>query len=409
MKLHFLGAAREVGRSAILVETDRKMLMDYGLKIKSEDMYPLPLPSKIDLAIMSHGHLDHCGFLPGIYETCTPRTIGTKCTHEFTRLLLEDSIKLSQETHYKMKSYKLALRHMFSVDYNHPFMLGSNSITLTDAGHIPGSSMVEIEHHGKRVFYTGDFKSSNTRLHSPALPPENPPTALVIESTYYNKEHPPRPEVERALYREAIAITESGGTLLLPSFAVGRSQELIAVLRHFDPKMPIFLDGMARKACEIVARNAEFVKDPEGFKKAFSSVTYSRGKPGNKNAMKHPAVIVSTAGMLEGGPALSYLMHLNSESKVVFTGFCLENTNGWRLLNGKPLIIDGAERKFEVPVEYLDFSAHAGRKEVFEFIKKANPEKIFCIHGDEPEKFAAELAEMGFNAYAPTLGERVEV
>ena len=113
--------------------------------------------------------------------------------------------------------------------------------------------------------------------------------------------------------------------------------------------------------------------------------------------------------MMEGGPALSYLQHLNPSSRLIFTGYNVEGTNGWRILNQNKVIIDGYELDVSVPAEYLDFSAHVGRSGLIDFVKKTNPEKIILNHGDDTPGFAKELQEMGFDAAAPKNGDTIEL
>jgi putative mRNA 3-end processing factor len=125
--------------------------------------------------------------------------------------------------------------------------------------------------------------------------------------------------------------------------------------------------------------------------------------------LKKPGVVISTAGMLQGGPALGYLLRMGPESKAIFTGYCVKDTNGYNLLNSGFVEYDGVKIKPKATWSYLDFSAHAGRKELFEFAEKLAPSKIYCVHGDSCQQFADELALEGFDAHAPKLGDTVQV
>jgi len=129
-----------------------------------------------------------------------------------------------------------------------------------------------------------------------------------------------------------------------------------------------------------------------------------------RRATHEPGVIISSAGMMNGGPILNYLFNVNSESRIIFTGYCVEGTNGWMLQHKSSIIKDGEELHVDLPVGYLDLSAHAGRSDILEFIKTADPEKIILVHGDSTEEFATELRDdMGYDAIAPKIGERIIV
>ena len=134
------------------------------------------------------------------------------------------------------------------------------------------------------------------------------------------------------------------------------------------------------------------------------------GIPDKKAATRKPSIIISSAGMMNGGPILNYLFHSNAQSKLIFTGYCVEETNGWLLQNKGYIIKDEEELHVDVPWEYLDFSAHGGRADLLNFIKHANPEKIVLVHGDNTQGFANELIEnFGYDAVAPKAGEKIEI
>jgi putative mRNA 3-end processing factor len=174
--------------------------------------------------------------------------------------------------------------------------------------------------------------------------------------------------------------------------------------------VPVFVDGMGKELSRIYLKYPGYLKNAKSFRKALESVTLISSIQDRRRATSIPGVIISSAGMMSGGPVLEYLFNVNKESKIIFTGYSVEGTNGWRLLNEGHIVKDGQELTVDLPVEYLDFSAHAGRKDLLKFIKDANPEKVVLIHGDHPEIFAEELSrEFGYDAIAPLLGERIEL
>lgn len=413
VRLTFCGAAREVGRSAILLETGKRLMLDYGVKLGSRSEYPMPLQGSIDAYILSHAHLDHCGSSPMLYETANVPCFTTYPTEALSSLLIKDSMKISRLrgehvpfSSFSLKKYESAF---IPLGYRKPFQLSSDvRVTLLDAGHIPGSAMVEVYAEHKRVLYTGDFKLEPTRLHAGA-DLEEKVDILVMESTYSDEDHPERKQLEKQLVKEIRETIEQGGIALLPSFAVGRSQELLIVLSELLPDADVWLDGMSKTATQLISDYPSYIRDANALRKAMRNADWVETEAERRKATAKPGVIVSSAGMLDGGPAISYLLRLNERSKIILTGYQIEGTNARTLIETSTVEVDGIPTKIKLPVKYLDMSAHAGRSDLLKLVKKANPEKIFCIHGDACEAFAQELCGMGYEAYAPAMGKTFEV
>ncbi len=417
MELDFLGAAGEVGRSCVMLSTDQNIVLDCALKIHNKSdphLYPQPPPLPVDTVVVSHPHLDHIGFLPSLFEHHSPRVISTPPTKEIGELLLLDSAKIIIEEYgtlpYKRSSHKKAMESFRVQGYHQKTVMGDTTLTLLDAGHIPGSAQALLEYGGKKILYSGDFKLSETRMHKPAEITENV-DVLITESTYANRDHPNRQDLEVQLVQRAREVVSNGGNLLLPAFAVGRTQELISIIKSQDKDLPVWVDGMGVEASRIVTGYPSYIKDPHAFRQHMESVNIVREPRDRSRVLKEPCVIISTAGMLQGGPALGYLLSLNERSEIIFTGYCVENTNGHNLLQHGYVEKEGEQVRPSVPIRYLDFSAHASRSELFEYVEKVNPGKVFCIHGDAANctQFAEELKVEGFDAYAPTLGEKVQL
>jgi putative mRNA 3-end processing factor len=411
MKFHCLGAGEEVGRSCFLISSDKRIMLDCGLKIHDKEnpqLYPIPPPVDVDLVAISHTHLDHLGFLPSLFDNHDPAVIGTPPTKAIGELLLLDSAKIILEEYgslpYKRSSHERALKK----DYGHVLKIGANKISLHDAGHAPGSSTVLIENTGKKILYTGDFKLEPTRLFEGAEVIKDV-DVLIIESTYASRDHPNREDLEQQLIHRAKEVCSEGGNLLLPAFAVGRTQELMMILSEVADEIPIWIDGMGIEASKIMNRFPAYLKDNKSFSKALKSVNCVTGRFDRKKVLSEPSVIISTAGMLQGGPALGYLLSLNEQSEVIFTGYCVEGTNGHKLLNYGYVEKNQERIQPSTPIKYLDFSAHAGRSELFRFIKEANPSKIICVHGDSCSEFAEELQLEGYDATAPKLGDTLNI
>ena len=413
MQIDCLGASREVGRSAFLLHTDHRILLDYGIKIydlSGKAQYPLDDYEKFSphFALITHAHLDHSGFVPHLYTTKKIPWYATNPTYDFVDVLWQDSMKImGEDLPYKRVHFKKAMRNWSPASYNRTMHIGGNSITWRDAGHIAGAGILEIEYKNKKLVYTGDFKMEETRMHRGARPIKDV-DYLIIESTYSDRDHPDRRQSEKEFMDILYDTIESGGTLLLPAFALGRSQELISIIRSYDKEVPIYLDGMSKEITRLYLRNSKFIKNPKEFKKQVKSVYFVESINDKKKATSEPGVIITTAGMMNGGPVLNYLFHLNPNSKILFTGYCIEGTNGWKLQTKGYITKDDADLTVDLEVYYIDFSAHAGRSDLLRFIKEANPEKIILVHGDRPLEFAKELREdFGFDAVAPEIGERI--
>ena len=437
--LDCLGASGEVGRSAFLLHTDKKIMLDYGIKIfdkSGKPHYPLDCDVATDasvtnmsrtskcsrhriaghlendtqpnFAIITHAHLDHSGFVPALYKKTKIRWYATPPTRELCNVLWQDSMKImGDELPYHNSHFKKSMKYWNPILYGQPIQSGETTVTMLDAGHICGAAMVLIEYGNKRMLYTGDFKCEETYMHKGAGNVEDI-DVLIIESTYAMREHPTRRKLEERFMEEIRETIEAGGNVLLPAFALGITQELLPMIRKHFRDIPFFVDGMGKEITKIYLNYQKYLKDAKQLKKAVKSVNMVREPWQRREATKQPGIILTSAGMMSGGPVLNYIQRLLPESKVIFTGYNIEGTNGWKLLNNGEITINGKDLKIDLPVEYLDFSAHAGRNEILNFIKHANPEKIVLVHGDDTKAFEKELREdFGYDAIAPVLGDRV--
>jgi putative mRNA 3-end processing factor len=314
-----------------------------------------------------------------------------------------------QKVNFSSASFKKMLTNFIPLPYDQQFSISKNmSLTFTDAGHISGSAISTINTRSKKVVYTGDFKLGETWMHKGAEFVDEC-DVLLIESTYAEREHPDRRKLEEQLYSDIAAVLERDGNALLPCFAVGRSQEVIQMLRYFDGDVKIFFDGMAKTASEIMLDYPSYLKNAKYLRNCLRSLEWVNSPVQRKKALSKPSVIVSPAGMLDGGPSLRYALGLNEESEIILTGFQVPGTNGRMLLEEKKMRVNGIIQDVKTPVKYYDFSAHASRSDLFEFVDRASPERIFCIHGDSCESFAEQLRSKGYDAVAPKNGESFEV
>lgn len=412
MRIRCLGGFREVGKTAVLLEGKENFLFDYGMDVETGKM-PLPV-NKIDNIILSHAHLDHSGYCPVLYKKFRPSIFSTAITFDLAHLLLKDSLKIAKIknlTKYftkndveKMKNYENRITYGQRIDER------DFSLDVFDAGHIPGSTAPLLEVDGKRILYVCDFNSESTRLLNGARIDAKDPDILLIESTYAEREHMPRDETEKRFFSAVNATIENDGIVVLPCFAVGRAAEILLALNSFNPDFPIYLDGMAKSATEISLKYPELLRDSKALKKALKNVREIWDDKDRKKVTKEPGAIISSSGMLEGGPSVRYIKYLYDDptSSVVFTGFLLPGTAGRTLADTGRFITEGFDMKIKMNIYHFDFSAHSGRTQLFNFVNEINPKKIICLHGDNCEWFAKELKEKGFDAIAPQNGDTIE-
>ena len=411
--MRFLGGAGEVGRSAFVIEDKKNILLDCGIKVESNTEYPLEIGA-VDACILSHAHLDHSGFLPSIYREARPPTFTTQPTMELVELLIEDAMKIAKRRHEKPAYSGADFREMMAryvpCEYGFENEFDDYVITLRDAGHIPGSAVSSVENmrSGRTLAYTGDFKLEEQTLQKGADPVKC--DILVMESTYGSGDHPDRDKLISSFIEDVKSVIDNGGTALVPVFAVGRSQEVLAVLEQHGLAERTYLDGMAKAATEITLVHKRFLKNgkllADGVNKA-SIVTMYRAR---RRAVMGGKIILTTSGMLTGGPVLNYITQLNRNSKVFLTGFQVEGTNGRRLLDGKPLVIDGKKFTVRNEVGFYDFSAHAGRSDLHKYAKMCSPEEIVLVHGSSENISAAaeSLAMEGFKVHTPKVGDTID-
>jgi len=413
MKIKCLGGCREVGRNAFLVQGKENILFDYGVKVESNET-PLPV-EKVDSIILGHGHLDHCGNLPMLYRKFKVPLFSTIATFEEAHLLLKDSLKIARikgfTKHFTEKDIEKMKNNEVRVTYGQKIEGEKFSLDIFDAGHIPGSTAPLLEMNGKRILYVSDFNTNPTRLLNGANIDLKNIDVLILESTYSNRNHPDRKETEKKFFETIQGTIANEGVAVLPCFAVGRAAEILMILDSFKADFPIYLDGMAKEATEITLRYPEFIRDPKALRKALDDVKLIYSNDERKKIVKKPCAIVTSSGMLEGGPSVMYIKYLydNVESSIIFTGFIIPRTAGRYLLDTGRFVTEGFDLKIKMGIHVFDFSAHSGRDNLFDFVNKIKPEKVVCIHGDNCERFATELRGRGFDAVAPKNGDIIDI
>jgi putative mRNA 3-end processing factor len=410
MQLRFLGGAREVGRSAVLVND--RLLLDYGMLTGNPAQFPVETPTP-DAVVASHGHLDHVGAIPSLLSgDARPPIHWTPPTYELALTLAHDTLKLhggSYNCPFTENDVKRVTEMSRTHGYRESFEAAGHEVTFYNAGHIPGSAHVLVDDGDTRLLYTGDFHTDDQRLVSgtTARPDAD---VVVCESTYSDVEHEDRRDVEARFARSVERTLWEGGTVVVPAFAIGRTQELLLVCEAHD--IPCYVDGMGKRVTEMLRGYPEFVRDAEALRRAKSHARFVTGRDGQrKRITDQKAAIVTTSGMLSGGPAMTYIPEIraNPTNKITMTGYQVAGTPGRSLVETGSAEIDGRVMPVSAQVEQYDFSAHADRSGLRAFLDSYRDTPVLVNHGDRCVAFADELASDGIEASAPRVGARVSV
>jgi len=425
VKVTALGGFKEVGRSCLLVQTpNNKILIDCGINPETSEgtrAYPylnamnLAL-DELDAVIVTHAHLDHCGFIPYLFAYgfdgpvyCTPPTRDLMALLQFD--YLDVLAKGNANPPYQEKHIRQELSHVVAREYDEVTDISPEiKLTFHNAGHILGSSMVHL-HIGEglhNLVYTGDIKYGYTKLFEPANTSFPRIETLFMESTYGARGDimPSRQDTDRMLMERIHQTIQNKGRVLIPVFSVGRSQEIMLVLEeyaltHGDTfECPVYIDGMILEASAIHTAYPEYLK-PAVQRRILSNRSPFESKifevvKGDRKAIAEgdPAVILAPSGMLSGGPSIEYLRMMAEDPKnlLVFAGYQSSLSMGRRIQRGQKEIPttgpDGrlASLKVNMNVTTVEgFSGHSDRNQLINFAKniKPTPERIFTMHGDE--------------------------
>lgn len=465
MNIQFIGAVKSVTGSMHLVEVNGfKLLLECGLfQGRRQEAYErnrnLPFDcAGVDAMVLSHAHIDHSGNIPNLVRCGFKGNIyATPATRELCSAMLRDSAYIQEQDAayvnkwlkrknrpqvkpiYTVEDAVASLSHFVGLNYNRPMPIGPGiTLHFRDAGHILGSAFVvlDIEEDGRayRLMFTGDVG----RKHLPILrDPEGVEEVdyLICESTYGNREHETPDQARQTLRRVINETYRDGGKVIIPAFAVGRTQEIVYHLHTLTderkiPRLPVFVDSpLAVNITEIFRLHpecydreiTEFIdngrKDPFGF----YGLRYIRHVEDSKelNFLKEPAVIISASGMAEAGRILHHLKNNieNPRNRVLIVGFQAEHTLGRRIVERRPEVkIFGELYQLRARVEIINgYSAHADRNELREYVQSIQSEKlkrVFLIHGEEEaaQSFATDLRQLGgFDVSIPTPMDIVHI
>ncbi|MBN2101932.1 MAG: beta-CASP ribonuclease aCPSF1 [Candidatus Aenigmarchaeota archaeon] len=419
VRMAVLGAGRQVGRSSILVETNySNILLDCGVDV-SLDRYPyLEVPefniSKLDAVVLSHAHVDHCGYIPWLYENGYNGPLYcTAPTRDLMVLLCLDYIDVCQKdgrsAPYMKKAVETAVKHTIAIDYGEVCDITNDTrLTLQPSSHLLGSSLVHL-HIGDglhNILYTGDLKYGPTKLFDPAYTNFSRVETIVTESTYGgpNDMMQQMKESHERLLDLVNKTMKRGGKVLIPSFAVGRGQEIMSILAQSNFEYPIYMEGMLFDATAIHTAYPEYLS--RGLQK---EIFHKGNNPFVYEKLKHivhrerddvidsteSCVVIATSGMLVGGPAIEYLKAFASDKRnmLLFVGYQAEGTLGRRIQKGHKEIPISARngRNMSLPIELevetiSGLSGHSDRRQLMNFIYKLSKgtklERVVTVHGD---------------------------
>jgi len=416
-----LGCCREVGRAAFLLSTpESRVLIDCGEKPDSFDATPyLYVPeihplSQLDAVVLTHAHLDHCAYIPLLYKYGYEGPVySTPPTRDLAAMLQLDYLdvvnKEGKTIPYSSNEIKEYIKHSIVLNYGSVTDIAPDiKLTFHNAGHILGSAIAHF-HVGDGLYnvaFTGDLHYGKSRLFNAAVNHFPRLEALFMESTYGGVQdiQPSRNDAEERMYGVFREVLGRGGKIIIPAFSVGRSQEVMLAIEEGMrlskfPPAKVYLDGMIKEATAIHTAYPEYLNSDlrnlifkEGHN-PFLAECFEQVDSSEKRARVitgEPCIIVTTSGMLNGGPVMEYLRNLAADERncLVFVGYQADGTLGRRIQKGWREIPIGNRETIVVNLDCITvdgFSGHSDRRQLMNFVShmQPKPEKIFTIHGDE--------------------------
>ncbi len=425
MKIIFHGAAREVGKSCIEIQTDgQRYILDAGVKFVYKGIeYPKYLDNvhELDGVFISHAHLDHSGALPMLeHKRLNCPIYLTKLTWKITNELLEDSYHLELLKHvhpaYVERDIHLVEHDLEFVKYDKEYFTKDKKISFQflNSGHIPGGASILMNVEGKKLLYTADINTEDTLLMVPSLAEQlQGIDILITENTYGERKHPDRKATEEGFLSSVKEGLAGGGSVLIPVFSVGRAQEVLMLLARENIDAPIYLDGMPRRIMDIVMQsNDPYINNRELLESAADKAIYVHKHHREEICKRKGLIIVSSSGMVQGGPSVFYAEHMihDKNNFLLLTGFQASGTTGRSLFEDHVFYHKGKKIPVQCHVRKFDFSAHYGQDSIINLQRKINAKHLILQHGDlDALEAARNFAEKNTKSkvYVPEVGEEI--
>jgi len=414
IRYHYLGGGNEVGNVGCVFEDPKgtKMLLDYGLAPTDPPKYPHEAP-KIKDAVITHSHIDHLGMAPWLCSNHRTTLHGTSLTAKISQMMWNDCYKVSRLEGYPLawdkRDIDIATSSWKIHDFGKSWEKDSWKLRLEKAGHIPGAAMLNVETDTHKLLFTGDFDSRDSQLVSGAKPEKC--DILFVEGTYGGKEHPSKEQTIKQFVDRIVEVTDRGGTALIPAFANGRTQDMVMTLHKYLPELDVHVDGMGKQVAKLQMEHPETLRDPSALEDAWRWCRRVSSKSDKKKALDADC-IVSTSGMMDGGPSIWYLNRLRMDSRnaIMFTGYQAEGSGGRMLIDEGCIPIWNKRTPIDLEVSQFSFSTHAGHSEIINFAEKCEAETVVIYHTDPNSArppLVKDLESRGHIVHTPINGESV--
>lgn len=447
IEITVFGAFDSVGKSCIMIsDPDHRILLDAGIQLHPRRTGLLSTPPKgvddfceeINSVLLSHAHIDHSAYVPALFRAGYRGLVNcTTPTMDLVEILWKDHLKIEGPHHYGISHVHAALAKTRTYKYHQKFKIADGiTAEFFDASHILGSAAILLDWEGTRIFYTGDFNDAKTPYHDPIVypDPDEPIDILLSETTNANRKMGSRKAATSDLTNSLLKCYGRGGKAIIPSFALGRSQEMQAYLTSdfdsFLQKFPLYIDGMILDMNQVYRRymNDEWVSprilmelkergyntpfDHEGLR-TIDEVSHT-GRRGKKREIlttqNEKAIILTTSGMLEGGPIFDYLRFggNNPLNSLFIVGYQVEGTIGSDIVSGrKEFSLDNGFGEFfdvnlQLEVKKFEFSGHSSLEGLIQMARYSSPSYIYAIHG-EPE------SQLAYSQALDTIGQKATI
>ncbi|MFX0014620.1 MAG: MBL fold metallo-hydrolase [Promethearchaeota archaeon] len=447
LEITVFGAADSVGKSCVMIsdEEDRRVLLDAGIELHPRRTGKLSTPPEgvdefcedIASVVLSHAHIDHSAYIPALYRAGYKEQVHmTTPTKDIVDILWKDHLKIEGPHHYGISHLHSALAKTKTHEYHRKFRVAPGiTAEFYDASHILGSAAILLDWEGTLIFYTGDYNDAKTPYHDPIVypDPDNPIDVLLTETTNANRNiGSSRKLATSNLTKSLLKCYSRGGKAIIPSFALGRSQEIQSYLTSdFDSflhKFPLYIDGMILDMNSVYQKylNKKWVSprilielEERGYRTPFEheglrtvdEVSY-KGKRGSKReklvTQSKPSIILTTSGMLEGGPVYDYLRFGGNDplNGLYIVGYQVEGTLGSDIASGKTDITldngfgDYYDIKLSLEVKRFEFSGHTSIDGLIDMVRYSSPSLVYALHGEPmaQQAYYRALEELGHKA-----------